>query len=77
MIAKMKLCSIRPPNLKEEVIPKMNLDWNALINTMLTGLFVGIGSSLGTWLVTRHFIRHLETLETKLKNGNGLKKNAE
>ncbi len=40
---------------------------------MVTGLFVGIGSALGTWLVTRHFIRHLEMLESKLKNGDGKK----
>lgn len=47
------------------------LDFSFLINSMVTGLFVGIGSALGTWLVTRYFIQHLERLEAKLKNGNG------
>ena len=47
------------------------MDFSLLINSMITGLFVGIGSALGTWLVTRHFIRHLERLEAKLKSGNG------
>lgn len=58
----------------------MNLDWNSLINSMLTGLFAGMGSGVGIWLVTKHFIRHVENLETKLKNGNGKpegKKNAQ
>lgn len=52
----------------------MSLDWNLLTNSMLTGIFVGVGSSLGTWFVTRHFIRHLEQLEEKLRNSNGVKK---
>lgn len=49
------------------------MDFSLLINSMVTGLFVGVGSAFGTWLVTRHFIRHLEKLEAKLKNGNGRK----
>jgi uncharacterized protein YneF (UPF0154 family) len=49
------------------------MDWNSLINAMLTGLFVGIGSTVGTWIVTRTFIKNLERLEDKLKNGNGKK----
>ena len=49
------------------------MDFSSLINSMVTGLFVGVGSALGTWLVTRHFIRHLEKLEGKIKNGNGKK----
>jgi hypothetical protein len=48
------------------------MDFSLLINAMVTGLFVGVGSSLGTWLVTRHFIRHLEALELKIKQ-NGKK----
>jgi hypothetical protein len=36
---------------------------------MTNGLFVGIGSGFGVWIVTRHLIRHLERLEEKL-NGN-------
>jgi hypothetical protein len=47
------------------------LDWSTLINSMINDAFVGMGSSVGVWLVTRHFISHIETLETKLKNGNG------
>lgn len=47
------------------------MDWNALLNSMTTGLFVGIGSTLGTWLITRHFIKNIERLEERLKNGNG------
>jgi hypothetical protein len=49
----------------------MMLDWNMLLNSMITGLFVGVGSALGTWFVTRHFIRHLEQLEGKLKKNLG------
>ncbi len=47
------------------------VDLNVLFNSMITGLFVGVGSSIGTWLVTRHFIRHLEKLETKIKLNKG------
>lgn len=49
------------------------MDFTFLINSMVTGLFVGVGSALGTWLVTNHFIRHLEKLEAKLKISNGKK----
>lgn len=38
---------------------------------MINGLFVGMGSGVGVWIVTRHLIRHLEALEEKLKNENG------
>ena len=48
--------------------------WDTLINSMLTGLFVGIGSTVGTWLVTKHFIKNLERLEAKIKNGKELNK---
>ena len=49
------------------------MDWNALFNSMVTGLFVGIGSSLGTYIVLRVFVKNVERLEDKLKalNGNG------
>jgi len=47
------------------------MDWNSLINSMTTGLFVGIGSTLGTWLITRHFIKNIERLEERLKNSSG------
>jgi hypothetical protein len=47
------------------------MDWNALFNSMITGLFVGIGSTLGTYLVTKHFIKNIERIEERLKNGNG------
>ncbi|MGD0071795.1 MAG: hypothetical protein ABSB71_09590 [Candidatus Bathyarchaeia archaeon] len=47
------------------------LDLNSLINSMINGVFVGMGSGVGIWIVTRHFLRHLEALEEKLKNGNG------
>jgi hypothetical protein len=49
------------------------MDLTFLINSMVTGLFVGVGSAFGTWLVTRYFIQHLEKLEDKLKNGNDKK----
>jgi len=35
---------------------------------MITGLFVGIGSTLGTYIVTKHFIKNLERLEVALKD---------
>lgn len=47
------------------------MDFNSLINSMTTGLFVGIGSTIGTWFITRHFLKNLEKLEEKVKNGNG------
>jgi hypothetical protein len=47
------------------------MDWNSLVNSMVTGLFVGIGSTVGTYIVTRTFIKNLERIEAKLKNGNG------
>ena len=49
------------------------MDFSVLIDSMVSGLFVGVGSALGTWLVTRHFIRHSERLESKFKSGNGKK----
>jgi hypothetical protein len=49
------------------------MDWNSLITAMVTGLFVGIGSTLGTYIVTRTFIKNLERIEDKLKNSNGKK----
>ncbi len=45
----------------------MMLDWNSLFNSMFTGLFVGAGSTIGTWLITRHFLRNLEKLEEKVR----------
>ena len=50
------------------------LDWNTLLNSMITGLFVGAGSTIGTWLITRHFLRNLERLEEKIRTGNNPKK---
>jgi hypothetical protein len=50
------------------------LDWNTLFNSMVTGLFVGAGSTIGTWLITRHFLRNFELLEKKIRNANGSKK---
>lgn len=47
------------------------MDFTFLINSMVTGLFVGVGSALGTWFVTRYFIRHLEKFEDKIKSGYG------
>jgi len=45
------------------------IDWNTLINSMINGLFVGMGAAIGIWVVTRHFLRYLEKLEEKFKNG--------
>lgn len=53
------------------MFPLLMLDLNSLINSMINGVFVGMGSGVGIWIVTRHFLRHLEALEEKLKNGNG------
>ena len=50
------------------------LDWNTLLNSAITGLFVGAGSTIGTWLITRHFLRNLERLEEKIRNGNEKKR---
>ena len=47
------------------------MDWDVLINAMFTGLFVGIGSTIGTWLVARTLLKNIEKLEQKLKNVNG------
>jgi len=44
------------------------VDWNSLINSMITGLFVGIGSTIGTWMVARYFLKNLEKVETVLKD---------
>ena len=41
------------------------MDWGSLVNAMVTGLFVGVGSTVGGWVVNRHFLRHLEALERK------------
>ena len=44
------------------------VDWNSLFNAMVTGLFVGIGSTIGTWMVARYFLKNLEKLEAALKD---------
>ncbi len=43
------------------------MNWDIILTPILNGLFVGIGSTIGTWIVTKHFIRNLEKLEAKLK----------
>lgn len=43
------------------------MSWDALFNAMINGLFVGVGSTLGAWFVTKHFIRRLESLEERFK----------
>jgi hypothetical protein len=45
------------------------VDFSTLINSAINGIFVGFGSGLGAWIVSRHMIRHLEKLESKIKNG--------
>ena len=50
------------------------MDWNTLINSMINGLFVGMGAAVGTWIVNRHFVRNLEKLEEKFKTTNGGKR---
>jgi len=47
------------------------MDWNTLINSAINGIFVGFGSGLGAWIVSRGVIRHLEKLEEKIKATNG------
>jgi hypothetical protein len=50
----------------------VTFDLNNLVNSMINGLFVGMGSGLGLWIVTRHLIRNIEKVEEKLlRNGNG------
>jgi predicted RND superfamily exporter protein len=43
------------------------MTWNDLINNMVNGVFVGIGTSFGVWLMTRHFLKRLEKLEEKTR----------
>jgi hypothetical protein len=46
----------------------IRLDYNVLFNTIITGFCVGLGSALGTWIIQRHIIKHLEQLEKELYN---------
>jgi hypothetical protein len=34
---------------------------------MINGLFVGMGAAVGTWFVTRHFIKPIENLTSRKK----------
>lgn len=34
---------------------------------MANGFFTGIAVTVGGWLVTRHFLRHIENFEARLK----------
>jgi uncharacterized protein YneF (UPF0154 family) len=43
------------------------MDWNTLINSAITGLFVGLGSTIGAWIAARYFLKNLEKVEEKLK----------
>jgi hypothetical protein len=45
--------------------------WDALLNAMVTGLFVGVGSTFGAWLVNKHFISRLERLEERIGKREG------
>jgi hypothetical protein len=44
------------------------VDWDTLINSMMTGLFAGFGSTFAAWLVTKNVIKNLEKLESKFKS---------
>lgn len=46
----------------------MIIDWDVLFNSMMTGLFAGIGSTFGAWLVTKNIIGKLDKLEFKHKS---------
>ena len=46
------------------------MDLTVLFNSMITGLFVGAGSSVGTWVAARYFLKNLEKAEEKLKTIN-------
>jgi hypothetical protein len=41
----------------------MFIDYNLYINDILLGLFVGIGSALGNYLIQKSLIRRLDRLE--------------
>ena len=43
----------------------MFIDYNLYINDMLFGLFVGIGSALGYFIVNHGLIKRVEKLEKK------------
>lgn len=47
----------------------MFIDYSIYINDILLGLFVGIGSSLGNFIVNRGLIKRIEQLEKRWKNG--------
>jgi len=45
------------------------------IESILTGIFTGLGSAIGTYLATRTFIKNFERIEKKLKDlGNSKEK---
>jgi hypothetical protein len=43
------------------------LDWNNLINAMMNGFFVGLGSATATYVVTQRLIKNFEKIEEKVK----------
>lgn len=46
------------------------IDLNSLIQAMINGIFVGGGAAIGTYFITKHFIKNLEKLEEKVKGNS-------
>lgn len=46
---------------------------NEYLQLILNGLFTGLGASLGAYLATRLFIKHIEMLEKRIKNNEEAK----
>jgi len=42
---------------------------NLYIGMAIGGTFTGIGSTLGSWIINRALLKHLEKLERKIKIG--------
>jgi predicted RND superfamily exporter protein len=49
------------------------MDFNTLFNSMLTGLFSGIGSTIAIWFTSRYFLKKLEKFEEKLRENEAKK----
>lgn len=47
----------------------MAFNWSNLLNVAVVGVFSGAGSSVGTWLATRHIIKKFERMSEKKAGG--------
>ena len=48
-----------------------------LLNSAITGIFVGFGSGIGAWLATRAVIRHLEGIAKNIERKEAEETHAE